>query len=376
MRRRLVLVVRHCCALACVVLMQAPVAALAQAAQVSAAPADEASVPVLDAAGAGLEDQYILGAGDVLGLRLFGAPELSGPLTVLRDGTVSLPLIGSVRFAGLTLQQAMLWSQQLFAQELLRPDLQLLLERPRPLQVSVIGQVERPGLYTLNEGDDGGAQNASGVAKTSGGLPTLIAAIQSAGGITQQANLRDVVLQRRLPGEELRYKKASLNLYSLIFEGDQRQNPLLFDGDVVRIGLAEETPREAIELAAVNLSPPTIRVNVIGEVESPGVTAIDANTPLMQAVMLAGGMVEGRANRGSIELVRLNRNGSVRVTRYRMDVGAPASNERNPPLRDGDIVRVKRNLIARGGDAINTVSQPLTGLVTLWSLVRLVQDTN
>jgi polysaccharide export outer membrane protein len=59
-----------------------------------------------------------------------------------------------------------------------------------------------------------------------------------------------------------------------------------------------------------------------------------------------------------------------------MDVGAPASNERNPPLRDGDIVRVKRNLIARGGDAINTVSQPLTGLVTLWSLVRLVQDTN
>jgi hypothetical protein len=33
-------------------------------------------------------------------------------------------------------------------------------------------------------------------------------------------------------------------------------------------------------------------------------------------------------------------------------------------------------LIARGGDAINTVSQPLTGLVTLWSLVRLVNDSN
>ena len=354
---------------------QAPMLAFAQAVQPSVAEADQVGAD--GSALVSLEDQYILGPGDVLALKLLGAPEFSGFLSVLRDGTVSLPLIGSVRFAGLTLQQATLWSQQLLSKELLRPELQLVLEEARPLQVSVIGQVERPGLYTLDEGRSQGSSASSSTTAVAGaeaGQPTLIAAIQKAGGITQQANLRDVILQRRLPGEGLRYKMARLNLHSLLFDGDQRQNPFLFDGDIIRIALAEETPKEAVELASVNLSPPSIRVNVIGEVKSPGVTNLDANTPLMQAVLMAGGMVEGRAHRGNIELVRLNRNGSVTLRHYRLDLDAAASNERNPPLRDGDIVRVKRNLLARGGDAINTVSQPLTGLVTLWSLVRLVND--
>jgi polysaccharide export outer membrane protein len=371
----LVLLLRRSLAVALALMAHSPALAWAEEAQPAAATAD-----LMGGAGAAaalsLDDQYILGPGDELELRLFGAPEFSGPLTVLRDGTVSLPLIGSVRFAGLTLQQAMLWSTQLFAKELLRPDLQLVLREARPLQISMIGQVERPGLYTMSSSGGGSGGAAAGVAGAGDGLPTLIAAIQNAGGITQQANLRDVILQRRLPGEGLRYKMTRLNLYALLFDGDQRQNPFLFDGDIIRIALAEETPKEAVELASVNLSPPSIRVNVIGEVKSPGVTNLDANTPLMQAVLMAGGMVEGRANRGNIELVRLNRNGSVTLRHYRLDLDAAASNERNPPLRDGDIVRVKRNLIARGGDAINTVSQPLTGLVTLWSLVRLVNDSN
>ena len=51
-------------------------------------------------------DVYIIGPGDQLQLNLFDAPELSGPLDVLSDGSVSLPLVGSVVLSGLTLQQA------------------------------------------------------------------------------------------------------------------------------------------------------------------------------------------------------------------------------------------------------------------------------
>ena len=43
----------------------------------------------------------------------------------------------------------------------------------------------------------------------------------------------------------------------------------MFDGDTIKIVRAEETPREAIELAAGSLSPQRIQVNVIGEVNSP-----------------------------------------------------------------------------------------------------------
>ena len=114
---------------------------------------------------------------------------------------------------------------------------------------------------------------------------------QKAGSIAQNANLRGVVLQRRLPGteSEFRYKQAELDLLDLVLDGNQSQNPFLFDGDTIRIREAEETPEEAVELAAVNLSPQVISVNVIGEVETPGKVELQANTPLVQAVLAAGG---------------------------------------------------------------------------------------
>ena len=49
-------------------------------------------------------------------------------------------------------------------------------------------------------------------------------------------------------------------------------------------------------------------------------------------------------------------------------------NQTNPPLRHGDSVRVGRNLIMKGSDALGAVSEPLSGLVTIWSLFNLVSD--
>ena len=149
---------------------------------------------------------------------------------------------------------------------LLRPDLQFWLASPRPIRVALVGQVERPGIYSLTSNETG--QTEGGPAIRLSGLPTVVDAIQKAGGITQQANLRRVVLQRRLPGTDsvLTYKQANLDLLDLVLDGNQTQNPFLFDGDTIRISKAEETPEEAMELAAMNLSPQVIRVNVVGEV--------------------------------------------------------------------------------------------------------------
>ena len=255
------------------------------------------------------EDAYIIGPGDVLELRLFDSPELSGPLEVLNDGSVPLPLVGSVRLTGLTLQQATVWVKSLMGQELLRPVLQLRVKKPRPIRVALVGQVERPGIYSLTVSET--VSTEGGPSTTVSGLPTVVDAIQKAGGITQNANLRDVQLQRRLPGETPHFKQARLNLLDLILEGNQSQNPYLFDGDTLRLGEADETPEEAIEIASVNLSPQVIGVNVIGEVIRPGILQLKANTPLVQAILAAGGAEGWRANRGNVELVRINRNGSA-----------------------------------------------------------------
>ena len=76
-----------------------------------------------------------------------------------------------------------------------------------------------------------------------------------------------------------------------------------------------------------------------------------------------------------MELVRINRNGSATLERFAIDLSQGASNDKNPPLRDGDTVKVNRSGLAQASDAINAVSDPVSGLVTIWSLFRLVNDT-
>ena len=332
----------------------------AKAVEVSVAPAQV--VPVSQ------EDAYVLGPGDGLQLRFFGTTELSGPVEVLSDGNVSLPLLGPVRLTGLTLPQASQWLELIYKKQLLRPELQLSLVRPRPLRVALVGQVERPGLYTLTS-----TEQSQTEAKVSiSGLPTLVDAIQKAGGITPMANLREVTLQRRLPGEPLRYKRTSVDLLALVQQGDQLQNPILFDGDTIRIEQASEPVAEVIELASTTLSPDTISVNVIGEVLSPGTLPLPANTPLVQAVLAAGGPQTWRASKGNVELVRINRNGTATRQRFQLNLSQGASNTKNPPLRDGDTVVVNRSGLARASDAIGAVSTPLTGLVNILALVDLI----
>ena len=210
-------------------------------------------------------DLYIIGPGDLLELKLFDAPELS-EVNVLNDGSVSLPLVGCVVISGLTLQQVSAWMRQLLADQLLRP------ERSSNWSVRVRSVCRWWGLLR----DQGcipttaeSAQIEGGPSTSLSGLPTLVDAIQKAGGITQHANLRKVQLQRRLPGTSVRFKMAHVNLFDLVMEGDQLQNPYLFDGDTIKLDRVDETPSEAMELAATNLSPKLIDVNVIGEVNSP-----------------------------------------------------------------------------------------------------------
>ena len=320
------------------------------------------------------QDAYLLGPGDQLELKFFDAPELSGTLEVLNDGTIPLPLIGSARVVGLTLSQASQWLTKLYTRQLQRPELLLRVVQPRPMRVALVGEVERPGIYTMSVNET--TQTEGGPAITISGLPTVVDAIQKAGGITLNADLRTVELQRRLPGDPPSFKRTRLDLLALVSEGDQLQNPLLFDGDTIRVGRAAEPVAEAIELAAANLSPQVIQVNVIGEVKSPGKLDLPANTPLVQAVLAAGGLETWRGKKSNIELVRLNRNGSVTREKFKLELAQGASNAKNPPLRDNDTVIVHRSSLAVASDAIGAISTPLSGLVNIWTLFRLINNTD
>ncbi|MGB5135664.1 MAG: SLBB domain-containing protein [Prochlorococcaceae cyanobacterium] len=319
------------------------------------------------------DDAYILGPGDGLQLRFLSLStrqDLSGAIEVISDGTATVPLIGSVRLSGLTLSQASLWLQTLYGQQLLRPELDLLLVRPRPLRVSLVGEVERPGIYTLSTQEV--SQTLAQVPIT--GLPTLVDAIQKAGGVTGDADLRQVLLRRRLPGEEVRYRRARVDLLTLIQQGDQIQNPILFDGDIIQLPKAAEPVVELSELAVTTIAPPEITVNVVGEVVRPGPVQVKPNTPLVQAVLAAGGGVVQRAKTNRVDLIRINRNGTLTRMAVPLNLGAPPSPEFNPPMRDGDVVVVNRSNYARLTDAINAVGGPLTTVVSALTLLQIVDD--
>jgi polysaccharide export outer membrane protein len=308
-------------------------------------------------------DLYLLGPGDQLQLSFLdpSASEVGGPITILPDGTSTLALLGSVQLTGLTLGQATRWLTSLYARYLVRPQLVLSLSNLRPVKVSVLGEVARPGLYPV-----GGL--STGNAASSGGYPTPVAAIQAAGGITLNADIRNVVL-RRVAGNSGLEKQTVLDLAQLLQVGNQRQNPILFDGDTLIVSRAEKpVPSEVIQIGISNLAPAAINVTVMGEVKSPGTLAVPANTPLQEALMRAGGPTPWRANKGRIELVRLNRNGTTTTEFYEYQPGQDISKGFNPPLRDRDTIIVRRSYYGKTVDVVNQLIAPLTSIVNTFYL--------
>jgi len=299
-------------------------------------------------------DLYTLGPGDQLQLTFLdpSAKDVGGPVAILPDGTSTLALLGSVQLSGLTLGQATRWLTSLYARQLVRPQLILSLTSARPVQVSVLGEVGRPGLYSFGGG--GAAANA---------FTTPVSAIQTAGGITLNADIRRVIL-RRVTGPAGGEKQTVLDLAQLLQMGNQRQNPILFDGDTLIVSRAEKPlPSEVIQTGISNLSPATINVTVLGEVKSPGTVAVPSNTPLQEVLMRAGGPTPWRANKGRIELVRLNRNGTTTTEFYEYQPGQDISQGFNPPLRDRDTVIVRRSYYGKTVDLVNELVAPLTSIV-------------
>lgn len=236
-----------------------------------------------------------------------------------------------------------------------------------PRTVAIVGEVNRPGSYLVTTGTTtGGAAGQAGGAAGSG-LPTVSRAIQLAGGITSQADIRNLKIRRLTrTGTE---QTVDINLWQLLQSGDVNQDIVLQDGDTIVVPTATEVnPAEATQLASTTLSPNTIQVGVVGEVKRPGAIDIRPNSSLNQALLAAGGFNDARASRATVDLIRLNPNGSVTKREVKVDFSQGINEQTNPILRNNDVVVVNRSGIARTGDTIGVISGPLG---TLLNVVRL-----
>lgn len=309
-------------------------------------------------AAASFIEQYTLGPGDQVKLDIFEIPEVQNiQQTVLVDGTVTLPWIGKVTIAGLTPQAAEQTIATLYDPYLYNPLVTIEILQPRPLQVGIVGAVRRPGGYTLRIGTEAGESNTS--QQRIRYWPTLTQAIQSAGGITRSANIRSIQVQRPSEGT------VTVDLWQLIETGDTTQDILLRDNDQILIPMATEmTVEDITQLSTSSVSPDSITVHIVGQVNSPGSLQVPLNISLSQAILRAGGFNE-RADEQTAELVRLNPNGSVTQRDITVDLGQGINEETNPLLQDGDAVIIKRSTIATTSDTVGQISSPFASILRL-----------
>ena len=315
--------------------------------------------------------RYRLAPGDKLVMSVFKIDGYEASVEVLSDGTINLPRLGTVVVWGLTLEEARQTITEGYQKILRRPIVYLDLVRQRPIRVTVTGEVERPGIYTLQV-NASKADIDAGLG-SGGGWPTLVDVIARAGGITAVGDLSSLELMRPSYPNGGQSKRYKFNYLSVLKNGGHAPNPLIYDGDSVRVVRANSpTTADLIAGSVSNFSPALIQVAVIGEVRRPGALQVPPNSPLAAAILKAGGIEPVRGSLARIAVVRTERDGSTSVKKLTYSPDALLSNPNNPPLRQGDIVVVDRNIRTQITDGLNAALEPLDPIVDAMSILRVL----
>ena len=188
--------------------------------------------------------------------------------------------------------------------------------------------------------------------------------IQLAGGLKPQANIRQVQVRRPTSGgaEQI----FTVNLWQLLESGDVNQDTILQDGDTLIVPRATEiNPAEISQIAAASFSQDKMQINVVGEIVRPGVVEVSTNTTLNQALMAAGGFSNTRAKKSSVELIRLNFDGTVSRRMIELDFTQGINEQTNPLVQNKDIIVVRRSSTARAIDNVNLVLNPISNILAV-----------
>jgi polysaccharide biosynthesis/export protein len=218
--------------------------------------------------------QYRLAAGDVIRISVYQSADLTLETRLTEAGVISYPLLGSVALAGLTVSEA----EKKIADGLRsgnfvkQPQVSVAVQQVRGNQVSVLGQVGKPGRYPLETGN-----------------VQLTDLIATAGGVVGTGADQVVVVGTR-NGQPYR---VEVDLPS-VFGPNRRANDLtLQNGDVVWVDRAP-------------------MIYMYGEVQKPGSLRLERGMTVMQALAASGGLTQRGTERG-LRVHRRDAEGKVRI---------------------------------------------------------------
>ncbi|PZV16908.1 MAG: polysaccharide export protein [Pseudanabaena sp.] len=304
--------------------------------------------------------RYTLGAGDNIKIEVFNVPELSGNQTIAPDGTINLSLIGAVKLEGLGLDQANALLREKLSPFLVRNIVNISLISPRPLNIAIVGEVNRPGPRFLNY---------VGTAGTGSNAATLTRALESAAGITSRADISNIQISR-LDGN-LGRRIINVNLQNLLEKGDITQDIRILDGDSILVPpLSQASAAQSRIVSNSTFSPDTftIQVAIVGEVNRVGTqTLVFSRNPtgnlstgltgattaagnasvggpitLSRALQAANGVTE-IADIRNVQISRLNAQGQRTIVKANLlDLIIKADLSQDITLTDGDLITVPR----------------------------------
>lgn len=288
-------------------------------------------------------DDYLLGPGDSIYVNVLRFSDLSFQSTLDLQGNIVVPLVGAMHLQGLTTVQAREQIRVALDRYVVNPQVDVILIAQRSVQVTVLGEVVKPGLYPLQ-------------------APELSAALVSAGGVTRLADLRTVRIRRSLDHGSM--VEREVDLYSPLRDAAQVPEVRLEDGDTIVIPTltAEGSDYDRNLIARTTLAQSQITVRVlnyansgggrIGNVALPnGSSFVDALTAISPDL--------SSANMRSVALVRFDVNQGKAVTqRLNGKKALMGDMSQNPILEQNDVIVVGRNLVAQVTYFLNTFTQP------------------
>ncbi|MBC7983292.1 MAG: polysaccharide export protein EpsE [Candidatus Obscuribacterales bacterium] len=244
---------------------------------------------------AATSNEYKLGAGDQVRIAVYNNPDLATEAQISEDGSISFPLLGKVVIGGLSKTNA----ESLIAKSLTeggflrQANVNLAVTEYRSQQVSVLGEVNKPGKYSI---------------QSSSGVMDLLA---QAGGITSKGARAITVVRHDANGVS---NKQHIALDQLMDANRGVTDIALSNGDLIFV-------------------PQQSTFYIYGQVQKPGVYPLEPNMTVRQAIVVGGGLTVRGTERG-VRIVRPQPNGQPKKLKAKL----------SDRLNQDDVVEIKESL--------------------------------
>jgi protein involved in polysaccharide export with SLBB domain len=268
-----------------------------------------------------VQADYSLGPGDQLTIRGWGSIDIDYRATIDRNGTITLPTIGTIVLAGVKAGDAEKVVRAAVGKYYKGVTISVNFGQLRAITVYVVGQANKPGTYTVSS------------------LSTLVTALFASGGPNANGSMRRVQVKR---GGKV---AAELDLYAFLAKGDKSADIKLQDGDTIFIPSAAGF------------------VALIGKVNTPAIYELKSNNDSVGSVLdFAGGLpVVADPRRAFLERIDPSKSHPRSVEQFALD-----SEGLKRSLKNGDLLNITSvtpdfsNAVILRGNVDQPVRAPFT----------------